>query len=298
MRKILIIIVIVVILIAAVLLKIGASRKDAGDDIGEQIVAVEVMPVTKGNVKKTSELIGNIIANKTAQVFPETMGRVTRIMVKEGSYVSKNTKIMAIRNETIGFEYEEGYIKSPISGNIAKIFVDVGSMITPQTPVATVVEFSKVKVVFNMSENDIGCVNKGGKVAVEIDAFPDTSFSAKISEISPVIDPMTRTVGVKAVVNNSKKILKPGMTARITLNLGESNDVIIVPGYALMDGYLFVVKDSTAERRDVEVGLVGDEYVEIIKGLERGENIIVVGQHRLAGGEKVNPLSGSKYENN
>ena len=63
MRKILIIIVIVVILIAAVFLKIGASRKDAGDDIGEQIVAVEVMPVTKGNVKKTSELIGNIIAN-------------------------------------------------------------------------------------------------------------------------------------------------------------------------------------------------------------------------------------------
>jgi len=294
MRKALIIIIIVVVLIAAVAIKIGSSRRTAAEAV-EQKVTVEVMPVTRGNVKRTCELIGNIIADKTAQVFPETMGRVTRIMVKEGSYVSKNTRIMAIRNETIGFEYEEGYIKSPISGNIAKIFVDVGSMITPQTPVAMVVEFSKVKVAFNMSENDIGCVNKSGKVAVEIDAFPDTSFSAKISEISPVIDPMTHTVGIKAVVNNSKKILKPGMTARVTLNLGESNDVIIIPKYALMDGYLFVVKDSTAERRDIEAGLIGDKYVEIISGVEQGEDIVTVGQQRLAGGEKVNSVQSGSF---
>lgn len=294
MRKALIIIIIVVVLIAAVVIRMSSSKRGAMEEV-EQKIVVEVMPVTKGDVKRTCELIGNIIADKTAQVFPETMGRVTRIMVKEGSDVSKNTKIMAIRNEAIGFDYEEGYIKSPISGNIGKIFVDVGSMITPQTPVAMVVEFSKVKVAFNMSENDIGCVNKGGKVAVEIDAFPDTSFSAKIFEISPVIDPMTRTVSVKAMVNNSKKMLKPGMTARVTLNLGESNDVIIIPKYALMDGYLFVVKDSTAERRDIEAGLIGDNYVEIISGVEQGEDIVTVGQQRLVGGEKVNPVQSGSF---
>ena len=289
MRKVLIIIIIVVVLVAAVLLKMGASKRDTRKEV-EQKVVVEITPVTKGDIKKTSELLGTVMADKTAQVFPETMGRVTSILVKEGSYVSKNSNLIATRNETIGFEYEEAYIKSPISGDVAKILVDVGSMITPQIPVATIVEFSTAKIAFNISETDVGYVAKGGKVEIEIDAFPGQIFDARISEISPVIDPMTRTVSVKAVVNNSKKLLKPGMTARVKLNLGERNNVLIVPKYALMDGYLFVVKDSTAERRDVAVGLIGDENVEILFGVEQGESIIVVGQQRLAGGEKVTPV--------
>lgn len=287
MRKFFIIGAIVIILLAAIVIRIGISKRGARAEEETQAIAVEVTPVTKGNVVSTCEVLGSILADKTAQVLPETMGRITRILVKEGSYVSKNSRIMALRNETIGFEYEEGFIRSPISGNVAKIMVDVGSMVTPQTPVAIVVDFSRVKVAFNMSENDVGCISKGSKVSIEIDAMPDKPFNGKISEVSPVIDPFTRTVSVKAVINNSKKLLKPGMTARVKLNLGEQNDVLRIPREALLDNYLFVVKDSTAERRDVEIGLMGNENVEIRAGIKEGEEIIIVGQQRLAGGEKV-----------
>ncbi|KPJ71277.1 hypothetical protein AMJ52_08740 [candidate division TA06 bacterium DG_78] len=290
MRKGLIIIIIVVILIIAVAIRIITSQRRAEVITEEQVVPVEVTPVTRGNVKSTCEVLGMVTANKSAQVFPETIGRVTRILVKEGSYVSKNSNIMAIRNETIGFDYEEGYIKSPISGNIGKIFVDVGSMITPQTPVALVVEYSQVKVEFNLSEMQGGCVSKSQTVTIEIDALPGQPFKGKISEISPVIDPMTRTISAKAVINNTKKLLKPGMTARVKINLGEKNDVIVIPKDALLDSYLFVVQDSTAERRDVVVGLIGDQYVEILEGISEAERVVTVGQERLAGGEKVNPI--------
>jgi multidrug efflux pump subunit AcrA (membrane-fusion protein) len=91
-------------------------------------------------------------------------------------------------------------------------------------------------------------------------------------------------------VNNAKKILRPGMTARITINLGEQSNVIAIPRDALLDGYLFVVSDSTAERRDVVPGLIGDKYAEIISGLNDGERVVIVGQQRLAGGEKVMPV--------
>lgn len=80
------------------------------------------------------------------------------------------------------------------------------------------------------------------------------------------------------------------MTARITINLDEKDDVLSIPKHALLDSYLFIVKDSTAERRDVVVGLIGDENVEILQGLSQGEPVIVIGQERLAGGEKVNPI--------
>lgn len=294
MRKLLIILVIVIVLGIAVTARIMVSKKPAEQKETERIVPVEVIPVTRGNVESTCELIGTIGANKTAHVFPETMGRITKIMVKEGAYVNKNSRLMALRNETIGFEYEEGYIMAPISGNMANIMVNIGSMVTPQTNVATVVEFSKVKVSFNMSENTVGCIKKGGKVRVIVDAMPDKPFQGTVSEVSPVIDPYTRTIAVKAIINNPKKLLKPGMTARVILSLDSKDDVLAIPRDALLDSYLFVVKDSIAERRDVEVGLIGDRYVEILSGVEQGEQIVLIGQHRLAGGEKVNPVPGSE----
>ena len=293
MRKALIIIIIVVVLAIAVAIRIGASnRTEESEEVN--IVPVEVMSVANRNVRSTCELLGTIKATKTAQVFPETMGRITRIFVKEGTYVSKNSNLMALRNETVGFEYEEGYITAPISGNVANIMVDVGSMVSPQSPVALVVEYSRVEVMFDMSENALGCVDKGSKVRVEIDALPDVPFTGTVSEVSPVIDPATRSVSAKAVIANAKKTLKPGMTARVVLTLGARDDVLAIPRDALLDGYLFVVKDSTASRRDVEVGLIGNDYVERVKGLEAGEQVVVVGQQRLAGGEKVNPIPGSE----
>ncbi|HEC79307.1 MAG TPA: efflux RND transporter periplasmic adaptor subunit [candidate division WOR-3 bacterium] len=290
MRKVFITLIIIAVLIIGFIIRIAVlkSGSRASEEVAE--IAVEVVRVKRGDVKNTYELLGTINADKTAQVFPETMGRITRIYVKEGSYVAKNTHLMALRNETVGFNYEEGYIKAPISGNVARILVNVGSMVTPQTPVAMVVEFSTVKVVFNIAEDLIGSIFKGSRVEIRVDPFPDDVFSGKISEISPVIDPRTRTVAVKAVVKNSKKLLKPGMTARITITLDEKKDVIAVPRDALLDDYLFVVSNDKAERRDVKIGLVGDENVEIISGVKPGEAVIIVGQERLAGGESVAPI--------
>ncbi len=293
MRKIVIIVIVVIILAAAVAIRVGANRTQRKAEEVTKFIPVEVTPVTKGRVMSTCEVLGTVMADKTAQVFPETMGRVTKLMVKEGTYVSKDSKIMAMRNEAIGFEYEEGFITSPISGSVGKILVDVGSMVTPQTPVAVVVDYAVVKVAFNVGEVQVGCIRKNQKVGITIDGIAQ-EFSARVSEISPVIDPMTRTVAVKALASNPQRLLKPGMTARVKMNLGEKDDALAIPKDALLDGYLFVVGDSTAERRDVVVGLVGDKNVEILDGVVEGENVVVIGQQRLAGGEKVNPIPRSE----
>ena len=290
MRKWLIIIIIIVVILVAAAVRIGASRRGAQTEEFVQKIAVEVMPVTRGNVTSTCEVLGSIMADKTAQVFPETMGRITKILVKEGSYVAKDNNLMAMRTETIGFEYEEGFIKSPINGNVANIAVDVGAMVTPQAPVAVVMDYARVQVAFNIGEANMNCINKNDRVIINIDATPNENFEGIVSEVTPVVDPMTRTLGVTAIINNSKRLLRPGMTARVTINLGEKKDVLVIPRDALLDGYLFVVTDSTAERRDVVAGIIGDKNAEIISGVKDGERVVVVGQQRLAGGEKVTPI--------
>lgn len=293
MRRFLIIAIIVIVIVVAAIIRIGASQRKAVVEEVSQVVPVEVVPVTRGNVKSTCEVLGTVVADKTAPVFPETMGRITRILVREGSYITKNSNIMAIRNETIGFEYEEGFIMAPISGNVASIDVKVGSMVYPQTQVSTIVDYARVNVEFHVAETNISCITKGQTVEVLSDGV-DGAFHARVTEVSPVIDEFTRTVAVKASMANPNKTLRPGMTARVRMNLGEKEDAIIIPEDALLDSYLFVVKDSTAERRDVVVGLIGDKNVEILEGVAEGEQIVVIGQQRLAGGEKVNPIPRSE----
>jgi multidrug efflux pump subunit AcrA (membrane-fusion protein) len=286
MRRLFIIIIVVVILAIAVIARVATTKRTVKSEIETQVV-VEVVPVQKGNVIKTCELLGTISADKSAQVFPETMGRVTKIFVKEGSYVGKNDALISMRNETIGFEYEEANIRSPISGTVAKIMVEVGSMVMPQSMVALVVDYSVAKVQFNIAEADYQCMSRDRKVFIRVDAAPEDEFRARVTEISPVIDPMTRTGSVKAIINNSKRVLKPGMTARIRINMEEKENVLVVPKESLIGNYLFVLADSTAEKRSVEAGVVGDKHTEILSGVKENEMIVVVGQERLAGGEKV-----------
>ncbi|MEO0184710.1 MAG: efflux RND transporter periplasmic adaptor subunit [candidate division WOR-3 bacterium] len=287
--------IIVIIVIIGIVLRLTLVKRQTGAKMEKVPPSVEVTRVTKSDVQKTCALIGMLVADKTVQVFPETMGRVTKIFVKEGAYIQKGDRIIALKNETVGFEFEEAYVTAPIGGTIAKILVDVGSSVAPQVPVAMIVDISRMKVNFNAPEIDAQCFKTNSQLGILIDAIPGKNFKGYISEISPVIDPLTKTVGVKAVIESQGANLKPGMTARVVIKLGDKKGVIAVPQDAMIDNSVFVVKhDSTAERRPVKIGLVGDELVEIVEGLKENETVIVMGQQRLAGGEKVIPIEREK----
>jgi multidrug efflux pump subunit AcrA (membrane-fusion protein) len=283
--------IIIALFVVGIVLRVFVFKKQKTEDKGKITVAVEYIVAGKTDVLKTSEVIGTIAADKTAQVFPETMGRVTKIMALDGSAVAKGDRILAIKNETVGFEFEEAYVTSPISGAIARILVDVGSMVTPQAPVALVVDYSRVKVVFNAPESDAAGFTRNKMVSVVTDALPGQKFSGRITEVSPVIDPMTRTISIKAAIDNPRHALKPGMTARIHVTMEEKKNVVAIPSDALIDGNVFIVKnDSTAEKRSVTTGLAGDTLIEITSGLDASEWVIIMGQQRLAGSEKVSPV--------
>jgi RND family efflux transporter MFP subunit len=164
-------------------------------------------------------------------------------------------------------------------------------MVAPPAPVAVVVDFSRVKVSFNAPEVDASYFTLNRKITLNVDALPGQKFYANITEVSPVIDPMTRTVSIKALAENPKRLLKPGMTARITMVMAERKDVVAVPKDAIIGDFIYVVKaDSMTEKRIVTLGLSGDEMTEITMGLDENEMVVVLGQQRLAGNEKVNPI--------
>ena len=124
---------------------------------------------------------------------------------------------------------------------------------------------------------------------VTFDAFPDMTFNGKISRIYPTVDPNTRTFQTEILINNPSGQILPGMFARVTMDLGAQQHVV-VPDLAVVkqsgsgNKYVYVYTDGTVKFTRVELGQrLGDSY-ELLSGIEDGDSVVVTGQSRLIDG--------------
>ncbi|HID92763.1 MAG TPA: efflux RND transporter periplasmic adaptor subunit [bacterium (Candidatus Stahlbacteria)] len=256
-----------------------------------------------GDITSTLSFIGNIKGEDQVMVFPPVSGKLLKYTVAEGDRVDKDGVIALIDQSMPGMEYEPAKVKSPISGVVGKLLLDRGSavmasrMMPSQTPVAIIVKMDKVKAVFNVSERDLAKVKKGQIAEIRVDAYPEEVFKGKITRISQVIDPTSRTATCEAIVPNPKHKLKPGMFAEIDLIIETHKNVLLLPHDALIREldkgtyYLFIVEDEKAIRKEVEVGLMSRDTVEIKSGISKEDKVVVKGQHYLEDGEKVEIIS-------
>lgn len=188
--------------------------------------------------------------------------------------------------------YENTVLRSPISGVVTARNYDAGDLASPQLPIFVVEQLDPVKVRINASEKDFPSITKGQKAIVTASTLGDESFEATVSLISPTLDPMSHTFGVELSVNNKGKQLRPGMYAKVKLNFGQS-EAILIPDRAVIkqvgsgERYVYILNGSKAERRTVTIGRQIEDRVEVTDGLTPGEVVIVEGSNRLNNGTTV-----------
>ncbi len=131
----------------------------------------------------------------------------------------------------------------------------------------------------------------GLPVTLTIDALPGQTFSGKVHAIDPVVDPVSRNVRVRARIANPAGVLKPGMFARATADLGGKTSAILLPEQAIVprpDGsYVFLAVDGKADLRKVKLGKREPGRVEIVSGVTAGDTVILDGQIKLRPGVPV-----------
>lgn len=187
---------------------------------------------------------------------------------------------------------ENTVLTSPISGVVTARNYDPGDMSGGQ-PVLTVGQILPyVKVIINITENDFSKVKPGIPVSVSFDAYPGEEFGGKINRVYPTIDTNTRTFQSEILINNNDGRILPGMFARVNLDLGSLNHVV-VPDISVVkqtgsgNKYVYVYKDGKVSFNQVQLGQrIGDIY-EVISGVEDGDSVVVTGQSRLADGIDV-----------
>lgn len=182
-------------------------------------------------------------------------------------------------------------LTSPISGIVTLRNYDSGD-IYAGNPVLQIQQITPVKMNINVSEAQFTAVKKGMNADIALDVYKDEAFHGKVSLIYPTIDARTHTFPVEISVANQNSKVRPGMYARVTMNFGTSNHVVI-PDIAVIkqqgsgDRYVYVYKDGKVSYNKVVLGRrMGDKY-EIISGVEDGDMVVISGQTKLTNGKEV-----------
>lgn len=200
----------------------------------------------------------------------------------------------------------DGTLYSPISGILDRMNIDPGEYINPGQTVMTIVDIDRVDIELPIPEKDILYFEKGQKVRIgmsmsgqeacgenadSIDPSECRVFQGTIDFISLTADSATRTYTIKVGVDNSKRILRPGMIVRAHLVRRQMKDAIAVPFFTIVEHEsgksVFVVEDDIAREKPIKYGAFQEGLVEVRKGLELGERLIIVGQRNLVDGQKV-----------
>jgi membrane fusion protein (multidrug efflux system) len=183
-------------------------------------------------------------------------------------------------------------VSAPFSGIVARRHVSSGEFIVPGTELFDLVSFDPVDVVFHVSERDSGRVELGQPLDVRVASCPDEVFRATVTMISPRIDPRSRTLRVKARLENHDGKLRSGLFARADLGLSERSGVPMIPEGAILqraDGSVAfrMVGDHRVERLVLKPGVFRNGYVEVIEGIDVGDIVVVRGHARLIDGAAV-----------
>lgn len=190
-------------------------------------------------------------------------------------------------------------IRAPFAGEVGLRNISAGELISTGTVIATLNDVTVIKLDFAVPERFVSSVRAGQLVNARVTAWPDDVFTGLVTNIDNQIDPVSRTVTVRAEIPNDDGRLVPGMLMRVEVRRDERMQTGI-PEAALMrladQSYVFVAGENddghtTARRRDVETGLRSFGYVEILSGLEDGERVIVDGTHRTRDGGAVRVTS-------
>ena len=281
----------------------GPKKAAAGEDKEvETLYAVSTYKTVAGNLDDYLEFGGDVASVNEVMVLPDQAGKVTNIRVKVGDMVKKDQVIAYVNPLRAGVVYNDSPVKAPISGRITSLPVTVGSTVSQSSSVAKVARTDELEIRINIAERFISRITNGQSATVTFDAYPSIVFGAKVFEVSPVLDTSTRTMGVKLRLNPPDSRVKVGMYGRVRLVTDSVKNAIVLPSSALVtrDGkdYVFVITSPKSGKNAAVVGLKPvtkgisvDNNVEITKGLEIGEEVVIKGQTLLNDGSKVNVVS-------
>ena len=218
-------------------------------------------------------------------------------LISEGDFEKTKFEMDALQASFNLSELELDYtqIRAPIEGVIAERYIKLGNTIKVGDPVFRVTSLEPLVAYLHVPEREYRNIDSGQLVEIEIDALQGEPIIATVSRVSPIIDPETGTFKITIEITDEERRIKPGMFGRISVVYDKHENALQLPRSALVEDAgqtsVFVVEDDVAIKKVVQTGYSDRGMIEIVAGLEDGENVVTVGQLGLKPDAKVTVIN-------
>ncbi|MDR1562249.1 MAG: efflux RND transporter periplasmic adaptor subunit [Dysgonamonadaceae bacterium] len=209
----------------------------------------------------------------------------------------RNTEVKVLNARTeienAGLSLEKMSIKAPFAGVITALpHYTPGVRVASGKEMLSVMDYARLYMDINMPESAINYVRPQQMAYITHYTLPNDTLKGVISELSPAISQETRTFKGRILIDNKDLKLRPGMFVKAEIVVDKADSAVIIPKDIILTRdkqrkYVFVVEKNTAIRRDITIGLEDDKNVEILKGLNAGEYLVVKGYETLKPDGKV-----------
>lgn len=334
--------------------------------MGAPPVSVKIEKVRKQNITQHFETIGELKADKEITVSAERGGQIERILVSEGDYVSEGRILAQIKGEDVRADLamaksdyetykklaEEGavsqreamryetdlkrlqaaldnlLINAKISGQVGQIYVDPGDFVNLGDKIMDLIKNRPLRVTYNVSEKIIPLVKLGQKIEIDTDSYSQEKFYAYIDFISPRVNPQTRSLVIRAKLDDKGKVLKANQFVKVKQEIKSIEDALLVREESLYldqgQQFLYIAESIDQEEKDkaneknkmyqadigykaklkpVKTGarIIDEEtsqpFVEIIEGVEEGELVVYAGLNSIYPGAYLEDVAKEGNQN-
>ncbi len=280
----------------AITAKVSDTISRIGFDSGERVVSGQVL-IEQTDREEAAALNEARATRREAQQEQERFRDLAERGIAPSQRVQETQAALdraIARAGAVEARMADRIIRAPFDGRVGLRNISVGELVGPGDVIATLDDDSVIKLDFTVPERFFAALEAGIPLRARSDAYPDRVFEGVIAEVETRIDPVTRSVIVRAEIPNPDGLLRPGMFMTVEIRRGERVRPAIPEGALIRvsdDAFVYVVVETetghSVQRRPVDVGLRTSGVLEILSGLEAGEQVVSEGTHRVQPGMPV-----------
>lgn len=191
----------------------------------------------------------------------------------------------------LNHQYEQTILRAPFDGVVTQKGFEEEDLVNPgmaREPVYTVMDIRFLKVGLQVPLSEIGLIEKGQAARLTIPTSPDRSFPGEVKIVNIAAETGSKTFYIETLFENVEGLLRPGIFGEVSVEVERREDRLVIPRTALLDGNkIFVVRNETAYRSSIVTGLITQDLVEVVSGIQEGETVVVEGGYTLADSSRV-----------
>jgi multidrug efflux pump subunit AcrA (membrane-fusion protein) len=275
----------------------GGPRGGGGGGVRNAAV-VQVTIVEAGTIENSVVINGDVLARSQVPIFPTMSGKLVEARISIGDRVGRGDIVAMVDPSRPGEVYSFSPVVSTIAGTVLQAPYSIGDTISTQSALFVVGDLSGLWLETFVPERFVSAVRLGLRAQVSLESIPGETFFAEVSEVSPVLEPASRTLRIRLrfidpqgrAVTDPR--IKAGMFATLSLVTMTRSNVPVIPRSSVINTYgswiVFTIDEQNiARRHELELGIESEELFEVLSGISLGDKVVVQGQNFLTDGDPV-----------